>query len=682
VALLRRALVGVALGAVVLPVAPVDAARPGLTTRVSVSSHGAQANGPSALDSGAEAHRVSLSANGRYVAFGSGATNLVAGDTNKLSDLFVHDSLRGTTVRVSVSSSGEQGIESFPVTVPGTVKECSMLTPARPGAAGFSAPVGSPALTADGRLVAFTSCFTNLVTGDTNAASDVFVHDVQSGTTTRISLTSKGAQTLYSSWGGSISDDGHMVVFSSQGNLDPAASSCPQPAGVLDLLPSLCGDGTQVFAHDMKTGRTVLVSATPNHLAGDGPSEQASVSPDGRYAVFISRATNLVAGQSASGANPPSEVYLRDLVNGTTTMLSVGIDGAPSDKDCGDAGDTPGNVQHVMSADDRYVVFGCLGTNLVPNYGPPAHNGNAEDLYVKDLRTGWLERVSVDSAGGTLNQDIEPSMSRDGRVVAFYAGNPPGVGTFPWQAQLLLHDRITGATEFISVTPTGEMATHSNTPTSSGPDLSADGRYVAFASQASDLVHGDSNGFPDVFVRDRGRVLGVGGLAGAGRLTVAGAPSFGSTGVVTASARTPDTDTTPATAGTKLAGASVTYRPASADLFVRLKVSRMPAFAAANPAVVYGLDLTVGGVSYQVRAAKVGVDAAYGLFALHGGIWIQVAQLSGGYGTTGQQVVVALPLRDIGAAHGGEISDVRAFSSVGTYLAGAVQDVDAIRLAP
>jgi Tol biopolymer transport system component len=681
VKLIRVPFVIAAVAALAAPAPPVSAyARPGVTVRVSVGPNGAQSNGASVIDQYANASRVALSADGRYVAYESSGTNLVAGDTNHAPDIFVHDVVRHTTVRASVSSTGVQGSLSPAWTGVGPAPLCSVVQPARSGTGAFSAPVGSPAVSADGSVVVFPSCFTNLVPGDTNAAADVFVHNVRTGTTTRVSVTSKGQQTLYASWGAAISDNGRVVAFTSHGALDPAASTCSQPAPLLDVVPNLCGDGAQIYAHDMKTGTTVLVSATPDHTAGDGASTQASVSPDGRYVVFMSQATNLVPGQSQVRANPPAQAYLRDLARGTTRLISVGIDGAPSSDRCGDPSDSLGNVEHVMSSDNRYVLFGCMGTNLVPNFGPVTHLSGV-DIYVRDLRTSRTRRVSVDSTGGLLNQELHASLSRDGRCSVFYAGNPDGLGPYAWGAQVLLHDDVTGATEFISTPLDGDGRPTSGNPASLGSDVSADGRYVAFASQASDLVRGDTNTFPDVFVRDRGRDLGIGGLAGARALTVAGATGFSSTGLVSALGRAVEVRPAGSIAATDLIGATMAYRPASSDLFARLELSGMPTFAAASPADLYGLDLTVDGTSYQVRAAKTGVGASFGLFRRDvTGLWTYVADVPGGYGTTGEEVVFAVPLAAIGAQHGAHLTNVSAFTAVGSYATGVTRVQDTVRL--
>jgi Tol biopolymer transport system component len=224
----------------------------GQTTRVSVASDGAQGNGDSECPS--------ISADGRYVAFASLASNLVPGDTNGRMDIFVHDRLTGQTTRVSVASDGTEGN----------------------GDSGF------PSISADGRYVAFASLASNLVPGDTNGTWDVFVHDRLTGQTTRVSVASGGAQGNGDSRFPSISADGRYVAFQSYAsNLVPGDTN-----GVLD-----------VFVHDRLTGQTTRVSVASDGTQGDSYSFGSSISADGRYVAFASYASNLVPGDTNGWAD-------------------------------------------------------------------------------------------------------------------------------------------------------------------------------------------------------------------------------------------------------------------------------------------------------------------------------------------------------------------------------------------
>ncbi len=214
----------------------------GTTERVSVDSSGTEGN--------ANSLNPSISADGRYVAFSSSASNLVVGDTNERDDVFVHDRQTGTTERVSVDSSGGQG----------------------------SSHSVRPSITPDGRFVAFDSLASNLVTGDTNNADDVFVHDRQTGTTDRISIDSNGAQGNSLSFQAqvtpdSISADGRLVVFYSYAD---------------NLVAGDIEGFGDIFVHDRQTGVTERVSVDSSGTPADADSADPSLSLDGRFVAFNS----------------------------------------------------------------------------------------------------------------------------------------------------------------------------------------------------------------------------------------------------------------------------------------------------------------------------------------------------------------------------------------------------------
>lgn len=275
----------------------------GITERVSVSSAEAQANGHS--------YDPTVSADGRFIAFRSNASNLVAGDTNDTTDVFVRDRLAGTTERVSVSSSEAQG---------------------------NSASGGlSNSISIDGRFVAFQSYATNLVAGDTNDSSDAFVRDRQTGTTERISVDSSGVQGYADSTHPVISADGLCVAFvSGATNLDGGAVF-----------------GTEIFVHDRPSGMTQRVTVGLGGAPSNWYSEAPSISRDGRHVTYLSQASNLVVGDT----NGWPDIFVSDRLRGTTVRASVDSAGAQ------------GNffsLYPVISADGRSVVFESFASNLVP----------------------------------------------------------------------------------------------------------------------------------------------------------------------------------------------------------------------------------------------------------------------------------------------------------------------------
>jgi len=300
--------------AITLLVAAV-AASPGGTERVSVDSAGNEAN--------SESLNTAISADGRYVVFMSGASNLVPGDTNNTSDIFVHDRETGVTERVSVDSAGVQG---------------------NSGSGLFAAISG------DGRFVAFDSHATNLVAGDTNGVGDVFVHDRQTGATQRASVDSAGNQGNGNSYDTTaISADGRFVGFKSQAT---------------NLLPGDTNDAEDIFVHDRDDDgdgvfdepgaiATERVSVDSAGNQGDAGSGGPAISADGRYVAFYSYATNLVLGDTNGGW----DVFVHDRQTGVTQRVSVDSNGNQGN------GSSTGTA---ISPDGRFVAFGSNATNLVP----------------------------------------------------------------------------------------------------------------------------------------------------------------------------------------------------------------------------------------------------------------------------------------------------------------------------
>ncbi len=431
------------VGLLVLLGGRVTHASPGQTFLVSVDSAGNQANGVSGYPA--------ISADGRYVAFTSKARNLVPGDTNECGfgasgtcpDVFVHDRQTGETTRVSVDSSGNQGDDK-------------------------SGDYGFLAISADGRYVAFGSEATNLVPGDSNGTWDVFVHDRQTGQTTRVSVDSAGGQANDQSTHCAISDDGRYVAFSSE-----ATSLVPGDAnGVVD-----------VFLHDRQTGETARVSVDDAGNEGDGNSSRPALSGDGRYVAFESWASNLVAGDT----NGATDIFVHDRQTGETARVSVDGAGNQASGACALAD---------ISADGRHVAFSSSASNLIPD----DTNGRC-DVFVHDRETGETTRVSVDSSGTQSNGLSEfPAISGDGRYVAFQSVASNLVpGDTNGDMDIFVHDGQTGSTTRMTVDSTGAQGNGRSTNAA----ISGDGRYVAFDSMASDLVPNDTNGRDDVFVHDR-----------------------------------------------------------------------------------------------------------------------------------------------------------------------------------
>lgn len=467
----------------------------GVTTRVSLDSSGVQGNGASGTPM--------VSADGRYVAFYSWSNNLVAGDSNNQPDVFLRDVQAAATTLLSVSSGGVQG-----------------------NAGSFS-----PAISADGRWIAFESNASTLVSGDNNAVSDVFLRDRIGGTTARVSVDSLGQQANGASARCAISDDGSVVSF------DSAASNLVigDQNGVTDVFirnlarnstthashgndgvqgnnasrnAALSGDGrslvyqsdasnlvttdsnarTDVFLFDHAHGATARVSvasdvgANQDSLAYDDLCCARSIADDSRRVVFESRAGNLALGDS----NAAADVFVFDRLLYATVRVSVSSAGVQGN------GDSRGAS---MAGAGRFVAFGSLASNLVTG-----DSNGVRDVFVHDLSTHATERISVDSAEGQANApSARPSLSADGRYVAFESSASNLVaGDSNNQADIFVRDRVAGSTLRASVDSAGTQVFGASTYA----QISADGRYLAFASSANGLVPGDSNGVGDIFVRD------------------------------------------------------------------------------------------------------------------------------------------------------------------------------------
>ncbi len=342
----------IACGFLVL-LAGIADARGQVTSRVSVDSAGAQAN--------ADSYPSSISADGRYVAFLSFADDLVAGDTNAAYDVFVRDRQSGTTERVSVDSAGAQG--------------------------NGSSLNGS--ISADGRYVAFESVATDLVAGDTNGVSDIFVHDRLTGTTERVSVDSAGVQGNDFSLAPSISGDGRFVAFLS---------------GATNLVSGDTNLVSDVIVHDRQTGTTERVSVDSAGVEGNGYCYSCSISADGCFVAFQSYSSNLVPGD----ANGFGDVFVRDRQSGTTERVSVGPGGLEGDGE---------SYASLISADGRYADFSSSADHLVTG-----DTNGFQDVFLRDRLSGTTERVGVDSAGAQGNGDSYfPLISADGRIVAFYS---------------------------------------------------------------------------------------------------------------------------------------------------------------------------------------------------------------------------------------------------------------------
>jgi Tol biopolymer transport system component len=284
--------------------------------RANVDSAGLQADDDSAA--------ASLAADGQVVAFMSSATNLVPGDTNGWTDVFVHDMATGITERVSVDSGGAEG--------------------------NWVSFTYFDALSDDGQVVVFESLASNLVAGDANGKRDVFVHDRTTGETQRVSVDSSGVEGNGPSSNAVVSGDGRIVAYGSDAS---------------NLVAGDTNFSTDLFVFDRATALTERVSVASSGVEGNSSSDYPSISADGRFVGFESISSNLVAGDK----NRREDVFLRDRTAGTTERVSETDHRVEGNSDSFGAG---------LSADGLTVAFGSAASNFVPD-----DTGDWSDVFVK-----------------------------------------------------------------------------------------------------------------------------------------------------------------------------------------------------------------------------------------------------------------------------------------------------------
>lgn len=397
--------------------------------RVSVDSAGAQANGPSGAPH--------VAANGGIVCFESDAPNLVPNDTNGSRDVFVHDLQAKTTTLVSVDSAGAQSN--------GRSSNCS--------------------ISADGRFVSFSSRATNWQGGGVSPTNDVYLRDLQTNTTTRMSKA--GPLNLFNlrSDKSAISANGQFIAYDSDYRNQVANDN---------------NNALDVFVRDRMTQAIERVSINTtgveaNAVQGSG---DPAISADGRYVAFVSDATNL-----APAASPGFNVYLRDRTVQTTNLVGPGTGALRS---------------LAISGDGRFIAFETNAT-LAPN----DVNG-VQDVVVFDRTAGTYELASVSSGMQANAWSGAVQISQDGRFVVFASdATNLVVGDTNGARDVFLHDRNDKSTKRVSVDAAGTQANGA----CEAPDTTRDAMVVAFQSAASNLVPTDTNGAADVFVVERGFLL-------------------------------------------------------------------------------------------------------------------------------------------------------------------------------
>ena len=401
------------------------------TERISVANDGSEGQGSAAFPH--------TNQDGRYVTFSSSASNLVTGDTNNISDVFLRDTLLGTTQRINIAYDGSQAN----YTLEGS----------------FSLPWSS--ISADGRYIAFDSSSTNLVKDDTNNVRDIFLRDTLLNTTTRISVASDGSEGNGYSFYPIISGNGRYVLFSSRAT---------------NLVTGDTNDALDIFVHDIQTGVTERVSVASDGSQANADSyfydAERAISYDGRYAVFTSDATNLVT----SDTNAQTDVFWHDRATGKTEVVSVAADGTQANNF---------TFYPSVSDDGCRIAFESYASNLVNN-----DTNNSDDAFMHDRCLNTTERISVDGLDQQTEGAFEPEISPDGRYVAF---GP--ISTYWFGTAIAVRDTLNHETVRISNAPDGKPASDG----SGHASFSGDGKFIVFNSSASNLVAMDTNAATDSF---------------------------------------------------------------------------------------------------------------------------------------------------------------------------------------
>ena len=336
--------------------------------------------------------------------------------------------------------------------------------------ANFQGNSTEPSVSGDGRFVVFSSEAETLAANDTNGFSDIFIRDIQTGLTSRISLAPNGAESNGPSISPAISANGRFVVFKSS-----ATNLTAQGLG-------------GIFLHDLEMKET-------SYIADGYASIQTplSISDEGDFIAFAANAGYL-------GFNDPNgsdqDIVVYDRQNNTKVLANVNSQG-----DQANSASTP----HAISGDGRYVVFTSHANNLAQNDTTTGQDweDKGRDLFVRDLQTGQTERVSLRSNGDEIPEGVKDalfgraSISGDGRYVCFVTNASLDSRDQNGQSDVYIRDRRENTAQLVSVNAAG---TASGNFASNHPHLSNNGRYVIFSTQATDMVASQQGG---IVLRDR-----------------------------------------------------------------------------------------------------------------------------------------------------------------------------------
>ncbi len=435
----------------------VDQTTIGAVADVSITAAGVYGNNSSSAGE--------ISPDGTKILFANFADNLVLNDTNTVWDLFVKDLTTGAITRVSTSTSGTQST-------------------------GHMSPRVMGAWSSDSNKIIFSSDASNLVSNDSNGTSDLFIKNLVTGLTTRVSTMADGRQVTGNY---SVTDtQGHFSVFT------PDATKIIFTSNSSDIITGDNNAGsTDIFVKDLTSGVVSRVSQSSTGLAGNGRSwigdndvqigAAQVVSPDGNKVVFASNSTNLVTGLTDS--NGVTDVFIKDLTTGTVTLLSQAADGT--------LGNGASDLGVAISPDGTKVAFASAASNLI---GSGNDTNGVYDIFVKDLTTGTITRVNTNASGNqvTGGNSLTPVWSPDGTRLAFVSSATDVVtGDSNTVADVFVKNLLTGAITRVNTSATGTQSTGAATQITG---FTADGSGLVLRN-ASALTAADTNATDDVYIK-------------------------------------------------------------------------------------------------------------------------------------------------------------------------------------
>ena len=398
---------------------------------------------PGAIAGDQNSNQGVITPDGRYVFFGSSATNFVVGDTNDESDIFKYDRDTDTITKITNANGGGQ----------------------TDGSSSIGLTTG-----ADGRYIVFSSTATNLIAGGTSGVSHTYIYDNNTDTTTLVSKSDADAEGNASSNNPNISSDGRYVTFHSDAS---------------NLVSGDTNNTGDVFVYDRILDSIERVSVSSSEVEADGSSSFSEISSDGRYVTFQSDATNLVFGDT----NSFTDVFVRDRTSGTTERVSVSSEGVEGNEFSG---------LPTISGDGDKVAFYSIASNLVT--GDVSNN---YDIFVYDRSSDDITRISLSPEGDEADgYSYNPRIMSEGRFVAYSSdatnlitGDTNGGG------DLFLYDIYSGTTKRINE-PVNDTEPDTSPGDQTPATLSENGKYVVFRAGATNLVAGDTNSRSDIFVAE------------------------------------------------------------------------------------------------------------------------------------------------------------------------------------